>query len=76
MNHNESVLSSLNLNDESSQKKESFISIDDADGDGPTPAFGKEPEDDSGLPRTATLSRQGTVDEYSEPNRGILVHSL
>ena len=44
--------------------KTSFISIEEADANAePTPAFGKEPDsgfaggDDSGLPRTATLSR-------------------
>ena len=62
------------------QQKESFISIEDTEANGdPTPAFGREPEEkgsDSGIPRTATLSRHGTVDEFAEPNRGILVHSL
>ena len=58
------------------------MSIDDADAD-PTPAFGKEEKSETedgreslgGIPRTATLSRGGTMEEY-ELNKGILIHSL
>ena len=80
--NDESMLSSINLNEDSGQNlvtnKESFFSNDDPEDD--TPAFGKEPEsEDSGVPATGVLSRTATTEERDrekDMNKGILVHSL
>ena len=70
--NNESVISSLNMGDESvNQHKASFTSGDEHDGPGQTPDFASEKMG----PGSRTVSRMGT-EEPTEMNAGILVHSL
>ena len=71
LNNNESIISSLNMGDESTNNpnKASFLSGEDTDGPGQTPDFANEKDP------SRTISRLGT-EEPGELNAGILVHSL
>ena len=72
LNHNESVISSLNMGDESVNQntKASFLSGDGDEGPGQTPDFAAERPEPG-----RTMSRLGT-EEPEDLNKGILVHSL
>ena len=73
LNNNESIISSLNMGDESANNpnKASFLSGEDTDGPGQTPEFVTEKMEAT---RTS-ISRLGT-EEQGELNAGILVQSL
>ena len=72
LNNNESIISSLNMGDESvnNPNKASFLSGDEADGVGQTPDFASEK-----VGPGRSISRLGT-EEQGELNAGILVQSL